>query len=124
MTLTRRLVSHTATAMRSLSRNVRLSGLAAWVSKWKVWDWLLSRNGVRSLPPRRVRLELQVLEDRIAPSVTAIDDSYSTAYAQTLTVQASGVLTNDEGTNLTAAIVSAPAHGSAAIAPDGGLIYT
>jgi Bacterial Ig domain len=68
-------------------------------------------------------------------TVTSVDDapvakndSYSVGAVQPLTVlAASGVLANDtdvEGSPLSAAVVTGPAHGSLALRADGGFTYT
>ena len=54
-------------------------------------------------------------------------DSYTVAEDATLTVPASGVMTNDtdsDGDALTAALFSGPAHGTVALSADGSFIYT
>jgi VCBS repeat-containing protein len=57
---------------------------------------------------------------------TAVDDSYTTNEDTTLTVNASeGVLANDDGSNLTAVLVSGPANASSfELNPDGSFSYT
>jgi Pretoxin HINT domain/Bacterial Ig-like domain (group 3)/Bacterial Ig domain len=119
----RRLLSPVAKMVRTC-RIRSFRNLWRWLASARCWDWLFDRSGTRSLPPRRLLLQLESLEDRIAPSVTAIDDSYSTAFAQPLTVQAAGVLANDEGTNLSAALVAQASHGTATVNADGSLSYT
>ena len=151
MTLARRLLSQTGTGLRRITLAAWLSSSKVWdwlfgtrpyssakravgvgdlaAPALRVGLGLMAsrqpaRSAARSLPPRRVRLALENLEERLAPSVAAIDDSYSTAFAQTLAVQASGVLANDEGSGLAAALVSQPAHGTATVNQDGSLSYT
>ncbi|RKR76522.1 Ig-like domain-containing protein [Frondihabitans australicus] len=59
----------------------------------------------------------------VAP--VAKNDTATTAAGQKLTVaQASGVLANDEGTSLTAALATQAAHGTVALAADGSYTYT
>jgi bacillopeptidase F len=57
----------------------------------------------------------------------AAADSYTVGYNTSLTVAAPGVLANDrdaDGDPLTAALASAPAHGTLALAANGGFQYT
>ncbi len=56
--------------------------------------------------------------------LAANNDSYSTAVNTTLTVGAPGVLANDVGTGLTAALVSGPADGILTFNGDGSFAYT
>lgn len=58
------------------------------------------------------------------PSVTAFDDPYATFYAQPLTVAASGVLSNDLGSPLTAALATPAARGTVSLNANGGFNYT
>ena len=54
-------------------------------------------------------------------------DSYTTGFQTALTVAAPGVLANDsdpEGNTMTAAIASAPGHGTVSLASAGGFTYT
>ncbi len=58
---------------------------------------------------------------------TAVDDSYTAISGVTSSIAAPGVLTNDSlglGTNLSAILVSPPAHGSVNLASNGGFDYT
>ena len=58
---------------------------------------------------------------------TAAADQYTTAENQTLTVAARGVLVNDsdlEGSQLTASLVTGPAHGQLTLNGDGSFTYT
>jgi hypothetical protein len=63
-----------------------------------------------------------------AVTPTAVDDAYTTPEDQPLTVPAAdGVLANDilpNGSNLTAALQTGPAHGTIALNPDGSFTYT
>ena len=70
---------------------------------------------------------------RVTISVTpnsapvAQDDTFATTRGGTLTVPAPGVLANDgdaDGDALTAAVATAPARGTVAVAPDGSFTYT
>jgi len=57
----------------------------------------------------------------------AVDDAYQTYRNQPLNVAAPGVLANDsdaDGDALTAALVSAPTHGTATLNADGSFVYT
>src|SRR5439155_10316537 len=57
----------------------------------------------------------------------AVNDSYSVAEDNTLTVAAPGVIGNDtdvDGDALTAALVSGPAHGTLALNANGSFSYT
>jgi VCBS repeat-containing protein len=57
----------------------------------------------------------------------ASNDVYTVQIGQTLSVPATGVLANDitgVGTNLTAALVTAPAHGTLTLTNNGGFRYT
>src|SRR5207302_1838872 len=57
----------------------------------------------------------------------AANDSYATAEDTPLTVAAPGVLANDsdvDGDALTAAVVTAPAHGTVTLAANGSFTYT
>jgi VCBS repeat-containing protein len=57
----------------------------------------------------------------------AVDDAYSVAGGDTLTVAAPGVLANDSDTGgdpLTAALVSNVSHGTLTLNPDGSFLYT
>ena len=56
--------------------------------------------------------------------LVANNDSYSVAENTTLTVGAPGVLANDIGTGLTAALVSGPANGILTFNSDGSFAYT
>jgi hypothetical protein len=56
--------------------------------------------------------------------VVARDDTVNVVEDTPLTVSAPGVLGNDCGAGLTAAITTGPAHGSASLAADGSLSYT
>ncbi len=63
----------------------------------------------------------------VADAPVAVDDSYSTNENASLTVNASGVLTNDvnvDGDTLHAELVSAPAHGTVSLNSDGTFTYT
>jgi len=53
----------------------------------------------------------------------AVDDLASVDAGRTVTVPAPGVLGNDVGTGLTAAVTAAPQHGTVTIAPDGTFTY-
>jgi large repetitive protein len=58
---------------------------------------------------------------------TTVDDGYGTPFNTPLVVPAPGVLTNDNsngGGAMTAALVTTVAHGSLALASDGGFTYT
>jgi len=57
-------------------------------------------------------------------SPVAENDTYRTFCATPLAVGAPGVLGNDQGTHLTAALVSLPEHGAVALKPDGAFVYT
>ena len=64
--------------------------------------------------------------DDIVVSPLATDDSYSLAENTSLSVPAPGVLNNDTGvygTNLTAVLVTDPAHGTLNLTNNGGFIY-
>src|SRR5947208_5477584 len=58
----------------------------------------------------------------------AANDSYSTNEDTALTIAAPGLLANDSdvdaGTTLTAALVAAPAHGTATVNANGSFTYT
>lgn len=59
--------------------------------------------------------------------LVAVDDSYSVAANTTLTVPAPGVLANETGSggdSLGSVLVTYPAHGTLALANDGGFVYT
>jgi hypothetical protein len=61
------------------------------------------------------------------PIPTAVNDSYSTAQGQTLTVAAPGVLANDTspgGLPLTAIKLTNPANGTVTLNANGGFVYT
>lgn len=58
----------------------------------------------------------------VAP-VAASDDGYSTLEDAVLRVSPPGVLGNDSGTDLTAALVSFPGHGTVQLLPDGSFSY-
>ncbi len=58
---------------------------------------------------------------------TAQNDAYTVAAGQTLTVAAGGILSNDSlgaGSNLTAVLLSGPAHGILTLTNSGGFSYT
>jgi hypothetical protein len=58
------------------------------------------------------------------PPPRASDDAYTAVQGSLLRVAAPGVLANDAGSGaLSAALASAPAHGTVSIAPDGGFEY-
>lgn len=58
------------------------------------------------------------------PPPVAVDDAYSANQDAVLTVApAAGVLANDTGPRLAAAVVSGPAHGTLDLAPDGAFRY-
>jgi hypothetical protein len=69
-----------------------------------------------------------ILNDDTAgpPQPTIVhDDAYVGLTGQTVQMSAAnGVLFNDSGTNLTASLISGPAHGTLAVAPDGSFTYT
>lgn len=70
-------------------------------------------------------LESRWMLDNTAPS--AMDDSYSIAVNDVLTVNAPGVLSNDtdaEADPLTASLVANVAHGALTLNPDGSFVYT
>ncbi|GAB2979100.1 Ig-like domain-containing protein [Frigoribacterium salinisoli] len=54
----------------------------------------------------------------------AVDDTTATRAGETVVVDAPGVLGNDHGTDLTAELVDAPAHGTAVIGAGGRTSYT
>ncbi|MBI2709271.1 MAG: tandem-95 repeat protein [Actinobacteria bacterium] len=60
------------------------------------------------------------------PAPVAVNDTATGTYGQTLTVAAPGVLSNDSGTAVTAALSTAPAAsaGSATVAADGSWTFT
>jgi Calx-beta domain-containing protein len=69
------------------------------------------------------------LTNSVALLSAATADSYSVVAGTTLTVQASGVLSNDTGVGppvgtLTAEVVSQPSHGILSLATNGGFTYT
>src|SRR5262245_32191055 len=87
------------------------------------------RKARRAAPPRRLP-QLEVLEDRVVPSVlppSAVDDWTDTDGSTPVMVQ---VLANDSpppGGHLlpgSVAVVSPPAHGTATPNPDGSITYT
>jgi len=55
---------------------------------------------------------------------TAANDSYSIQQDTDLTVPAPGVLGNDQGGELTAVLVSGPAHGTLNLSPNGSFTYS
>ena len=78
-------------------------------------------------PQRSPELHEVVLGYSANAGPTAADDAYSTLQNQVLTVPAPGVLGNDADANsdpITAQLVSAPAHGTLALNPNGGFTYT
>ncbi|MBZ5555311.1 MAG: cadherin-like domain-containing protein [Acidobacteriia bacterium] len=56
--------------------------------------------------------------------VLAQNDTYSVVQGGVLNTAAPGVLANDTGSGLTAAVVSQPAHGTLTLQSDGSFIYT
>jgi hypothetical protein len=104
-----------------------LRRLARWFASRRIWDWLFgNRPHLTSTKPRFARLRLEALEERVMPTVTALPDFYSTGFAQPLTVQAAGILANDStdsGQPLSAAQLTQPMHGTAAVNSDGSLQY-
>ncbi|HEY5245566.1 MAG TPA: Ig-like domain-containing protein, partial [Acidimicrobiales bacterium] len=54
----------------------------------------------------------------------AVADSYTTAAGQALDVGGAGVLANDDGSGLSAVLVTGPAHGALALNRDGSFRYT
>ncbi len=97
--------------------------LAGWLAAATTWDWLLERD--RHAPrPRRFRPALEGLEERLAPSVTANNDSWSAMYGQNVTIAAGGVLANDTGSGLTAALVTQASYGSVSLNSNGGFTWT
>ena len=54
----------------------------------------------------------------------AVADSYTTVAGQALDVGGAGVLANDDGSGLSAVLVSGPAHGALALNRDGSFRYT
>jgi len=70
------------------------------------------------------RVTLTVIQTNHAP--VAAGDFYTTPQESALNLTAPGVLANDsdpDGDSLTAALVTAPAHGTAALAGNGALLY-
>jgi hypothetical protein len=66
-------------------------------------------------------------DDNAGPPQPTIvhDDAYVGLSGQTVQMSAAnGVLFNDSGTNLTASLISGPAHGTLAVATDGSFTYT
>ncbi|MFZ7087645.1 Ig-like domain-containing protein [Curtobacterium sp. RRHDQ10] len=55
---------------------------------------------------------------------TAAADVAKTTPGQSITVPAAGVLANDTGTGLTAAVTAGPSHGTLTLDPNGGYTYT
>jgi VCBS repeat-containing protein len=79
-------------------------------------------NGVTQSPVATV--SISVTANNTAPSGT--NDSYSVGRGGVVSVPAPGVLANDtdvEGSTLTAAIATDPAHGSIFLSPNGALVY-
>jgi uncharacterized repeat protein (TIGR01451 family) len=61
----------------------------------------------------------------VAPGPVAAADAYTVGEDETLTVPgATGIFGNDQTAGGTAQLVTPPAHGTATVAPDGGLTYT
>ncbi|MBZ5723524.1 MAG: tandem-95 repeat protein [Acidobacteriia bacterium] len=60
----------------------------------------------------------------MASAPAAQNDAYSVLQGATLTVAAPGLLSNDTGAGLTAALVSQPAHGALTLSADGSFTYT
>jgi uncharacterized repeat protein (TIGR01451 family) len=63
----------------------------------------------------------------VSDAPVALNDSYSTAENNALSVSALGVLANDtdiDSANLTAVLVSNPANGTVALSPNGAFTYT
>ncbi len=86
-------------------------------------DNLLETPGDNAVTTQKFTVE--VLPPQHPPSATA--DHYSTAERSTLVVSAPGVLANDEdedGDDLHAVLVRAPAHGVVQLRPDGSFTYT
>jgi LPXTG-motif cell wall-anchored protein len=61
----------------------------------------------------------------VTVDVSAVDDAGSTIAGRPLTVPADrGLLANDSGTSLTAALATPPSHGTVTVAADGSYVYT
>ena len=86
-----------------------------------LWGLHVRRDRMR---PRRVRLDLEQLEEKVVPTVSAMNDGYSIAFAASLTAQrGANVLDNDTGTALSATLVTQAQHGTPSVGSDGVVTY-
>ena len=120
------------------ARNPELTtadGLYAWDVVPGRWRVQASKPGYETVvtepfdvPPPKLNLDITLNRTNgcnVPP--LASDDAFAALEDVPLTVAAPGVLGNDsdpDGGALTARLVSGPAHGVLALAPDGGFVYT
>jgi RHS repeat-associated protein len=99
--------------------------LVNWLALDRIWDWFFARQSGADPEFRKIRLQVELLEAKIVPSVTAVNQYYNDIAGETVQVQAPGVLTNDTTTAppLSASLVSGPSYGTATIVSSGLLQY-